>query len=827
MTTQTQNQNRAIADEAPVVYGSQVSNPSGEDGDEIDLIQLLVKCINHWQWFLVSILLFVAAGVLYILATPKTYVRNASVMITDDKDGNNKGAINALSDIGLFQSTSNVNNEMLAFKSPAIIGEVIQKLGLETDYTVRKGLRNVTLYGDSLPVKISFVDMPLSSQVSMELLLQENGKVDISDMTLNGEKCQTADMTVSVGDTVMTETGKIVITPGPNYIADLDKTIKIRRYSLPEAIEIYNSRLTENLAEEKASVIDFSFKDVNIERADAFLNALIDIYNTKWVDDKAKQALKTSEFIGERLKVIESELGTFDSDIAHYKGEHLVPDVEAASTMYMAKSNENTTRQLEVSTQIAISKYLLDHIKSPSTQGQLLPANSGIDNRGIEAQIQEYNALQLERDKLANTSGKNNPLMQDYDKSLQSMRNALIQSLINQGQTLNTQLNSLIKDDRATNRKIASSPTQAKYLLSVERQQKVMEALYLFLLQKREENELTLAFTPFNTRVITPPMGSNKPVAPKSMTILLACIVAGLVVPAIIIFIADNLDNRLRGRKDIEKVGTPLLGEIPEANGGKSKSRMHPLIRRWRDFIGKTSRTDATPPLLVREHGRSIVNEAFRMLRSNLEFITHNSQKRVIMITSFNPGSGKSFISLNLAAALALKQKGRRVLVIDLDLRRASVSQVLPGRSLGIADYLSEGIDNCDKYIQNTECEGLYILPVGTIPPNPSELLYSDHLKELITRYRQEYDYIFLDCPPAEIVADASIVSPLSDLTLFVIRAGLLDRRMIPEIDRINNSRRYNNLMLILNGTLPSSTTYGRYGYGSYYTKDTNSDSNN
>ena len=215
------------------------------------------------------------------------------------------------------------------------------------------------------------------------------------------------------------------------------------------------------------------------------------------------------------------------------------------------------------------------------------------------------------------------------------------------------------------------------------------------------------------------------------------------------------------------------------------------------------------------------------MLRSNLEFITHNSQKRVIMITSFNTGSGKSFISLNLAAALALKQKGRRVLVIDLDLRRASVSQVLPGRSLGIADYLSEGNDNCEKYLQNTECEWLYILPVGTIPPNPSELLYSDRLKELIARYRQEYDYIFLDCPPAEIVADASIVSPLSDLTLFVIRAGLLDRRMIPEIDRINNSRRYNNLMLILNGTLPSSTTYGRYGYGSYYTKDTNSDSNN
>lgn len=819
MTTQTQNQNRTLTDEMAVVHNSPIQNTSGNDNDEIDLIQLLMKCLSHWQWFLVSILLFMTAGVIYILATPKTYVRNASVMITDDKEGTNKGAINALSDIGLFQSTSNVNNEMLAFKSPSIIGEVIQELGLETDYTVRKGLRNVTLYGDSLPLKISFVGMPLSAQASMKLHIQGNGKVDISDMTLNGEKCQKADMTVNIGDTVNTEAGKIVINPGPNYVAGLGKTINIRRYSLPEAIEIYNRRLTENLAEEKASVIDFSFKDVNIGRADAFLNALIDIYNTKWVDDKAKQALKTSEFIGERLKVIESELGNFDSDIAHYKGENLVPDVEAASTMYMAKSNENTTRQLEVSTQIAISKYLLDHIKSPSTQGQLLPANTGIDNRGIEAQIQEYNTLQLERDKLANTSGKNNPIMQDYDKSLQSMRNALIQSLVNQERTLDTQLNSLIRDDRATNRKIASSPTQAKYLLSVERQQKVMEALYLFLLQKREENELSLAFTPFNTRVITPPMGSNRPVAPKSMTVILCCLLAGLIVPAAIIFITDSLDNRLRNRMDLEKVVTPLLGEIPDATARKSQSHLLPLKKRlnW-----KSSRSDTAPPLLVREHGRSIINEAFRMLRSNLEFMTHNGQKRVIMLTSFNPGSGKSFITLNLGAALALKQKGRRVLIIDLDMRHASMSHELSAHTFGIADYLSEGIDDCDRYIQPTECNGLYILPVGTIPPNPSELLYSDRLKNLIARYRQEYEYVFLDCPPAEIVADASIVSPLSDLTLFVIRAGLLDRRMIPEIDRLNNSRRYNNLMLILNGTLPSSTTYGRHGYGSYYTKDKN-----
>lgn len=447
-----------------------------------------------------------------------------------------------------------------------------------------------------------------------------------------------------------------------------------------------------------------------------------------------------------------------------------------------------------------------------------MPANSGIENRGIETQIQEYNTIQLERDKLASTTGENNPIMQDYDKSLRSMRSALVQSLVNQERTLQTQLNSLIRDDRATNRKIASSPTQAKYLLSVERQQKVKEALYLYLLQKREENELTLAFTPYNTRVITPPMGSNKPTAPISRNILLICFVVGIVLPALILFLDESMNSRLRNRSDLDGIKTPLLGEIPEASDNTMSLRMRSFRRRWREMMGKSSKIEEAPSLLVHEHGRSIVNEAFRMVRSNLEFMTRNGRNRVIMLTSFNPGSGKSFISLNLAAALALKDKSRKVLVIDLDLRRASVSRILADHSRGIADYLSEATDNCDQYIQATPCKGLYILPVGTIPPNPAELLYSDRLKNLIEKYRQEYDYVFFDCPPAEVVADASIITPLADMTIFIIRAGLLDRRMIPEIDRIYDSQRYKNFMLILNGTISSATPYRRYAYYSYYT---------
>ncbi|QCD39140.1 polysaccharide biosynthesis tyrosine autokinase [Duncaniella sp. C9] len=787
------------------------------DDSSFNLHDFFILCLNKWKWFVISIIIFLGLGVLYIMSTPETYTRTASVMINEDTESGSQGVASALSDIGLFQSSANVNNEMLAFQSPAIIADVIQRLGLQTDYIYRHNLKNITLYGDSCPVSVDFLSIPSKQSASMELDIRDDGKIDISKMMLNGVECDPSEMTVNIGDTVATSFGPITINPGPAYAKRFGNTIKIFRYSISDAIEAYKARLSENLADDNSTVIDFTIKDVSIQRADDFLNTLIDIYNEKWVDDKAK-AKSTSRFIAERLRVIEQELGNVDSDIADFKGEHLVPDVAAASAMYMEDANENTKQQMQVSTQIAISKFILDYIKNPDTNGQLVPANAGLENPGIEAQINEFNQLQLERDKLSNSTGDTNPLLQDYDKNLRSMRSALVSSLTNQERALQTQLNSLIRSDRATSRKIASSPGQAKYLLSVERQQKVKEALYLYLLQKREENELTLAFTPYNTRIITPPMGSNRPTAPISRNILLICFALGILIPGFILFIDESMNSRLRNRGDLEGIRTPLIGEIPESSDSNTL-HVRRWRRRWRDILGKNSQIEEAPSLLVRDHGRSIIDESFRMVRANLEFMTRNSQNRVIMVTSFNPGSGKSFISLNLAAALALKEKNRKVLIIDLDLRRASVSRILPDHSRGITDYISGATDNCDKYIQQTECPGLYLLPVGTIPPNPSELLYSDRLKQLIEKYRQEYDYIFLDCPPAELVADASIIAPLADITIFILRAGLLDRRMIPEIDRIYDSRRYHNFMVILNGTLTSGAPYNRASYYSAYDK--------
>lgn len=556
-----------------------------------------------------------------------------------------------------------------------------------------------------------------------------------------------------------------------------------------------------------------------MQRGDDFLSALIDIYNEKWVEQKAQMAVATSEFINERLNVIEKELGHVDDNIATFKGEHLVPDVAAASEMYMANANENTKQQLGVMTQMEITRFLIDYMQSPANKGKLLPGNLGIENQGIVAQITEYNNLQLERDQLLSTTGENSPLVKDRDNSLASIRAALASSLNTQLRMLGTQLAALERSDRKTNAKIASSPSQAKYLLSVERQQKVKESLYLFLLQKREENELSLAFTPYNTRVITPPMGSLKPSSPVTRNIMLVALVIGLLIPAIILFLSETLNNRLRSRADLEGVKAPFIGEIPEEV--TSKNRINRWRRRWRDTIGKESRIEEAPTLIVKPHGHSLLNESFRMVRSNLEFMTRGGKNKIAMITSFNPGSGKSFVTLNLGATMAIKHKDVKVLIIDMDLRRASLSKVVGNYAPGVSDYLSEATDDIRKLIRPTSQEGLYMIPVGTIPPNPTELLYSTRMQEMLDKLREEYDLILLDCPPADIVADSTIITPLADMTIFILRAGLLDRRLLPELNKMYDNHRFNNLMVVLNGTTSVATPYRRYAYrNKYVTED-------
>lgn len=788
------------------------NKPAGND-DFLRIQDLFILCLAKWYWFVISLAVLLGAATIYLLKTPPVYTRSASLLIKEDgKSGSGNEAAGVLGDIDIFRTSTNINNEMLSMQSPAVMYEVVRRLHLDVNYTTDGRFYDPVIYGSDNPYEVSFFDLGDAESASFTLRPDKDGQVKLTDFTRNGEEAD-GDAVTALNDTVQTPVGRLLVNARPGSTA-AQQTVFVSRISMQDATAGYSSRLSVALNDEKSTVVNLTLQDVCTQRAEDVLNTLISVYNENWVKDKNQIAVSTSMFINERLGVIERELGNVDEDISSYKSENLLPDVQAAASMYMAESSETNAKIQTLNTQLSMTRYVRSYLTGASSRNQLLPANSGIENSGIEKQIAEYNTLQLRRNDLVANSSETNPLVVDMDHSLHALRDAIIRTLDNYVTTLNTQLRALQQSARQTTARIAANPSQGKYLLSVERQQKVKESLYLFLLQKREENELSQAFTAYNTRVIMPPSGSMAPTAPAKKNILLIAFVIGLIVPVAVIFLRESMNTRIRGRKDLEALTLPFVGEIPQAATKKKGT--------------SDKKSTENNPIVVHEGSRDIINEAFRVLRTNLEFMTDKEQhSNVIVVTSFNPGSGKSFLAMNIAVSLAIKQK--KVLVIDGDMRHGSTSAYVGSPQTGLSNYLSGHVNNLkDIIVTDARHANLQFLPVGTIPPNPTELLFSDRLKQLIDTVRSQYDYIFIDCPPIEMVADTQIIEQLADRTLFVVRTGLLERSMLPELQRIYDEKKYKNMALILNGTVGSGGHYGyrygyRYGYhygygsGSYY----------
>lgn len=784
--------------------------PVGKPADDFIRIQdLWSMFVPQWYWFAISLFITLTIAVLYLLSTPPIYTRTAAILVKDNsKSSSSTSAMNDFSDLGIFKSNTNINNELLTLKSPTLMTEVVNRLGLNETFTIRKGLKNVDLYKVS-PVTITFCDK-IEVPLSFTIKFSSKEAFAISELEISGEDIGET-LSAQMGDSIQTSAGIMIVSPTQEFTdVFIGTSIRYVRGSVRAAVDTYSNALVAELGNEDATIINLSINDTSIRKAEDILNTLIEVYNENWIREKNQIAVSTSQFISDRLGVIESELGHVDENISSYKSEHLLPDVQAASSLYMAQSAENNKELSTLNNQLSTAQYIRRELNTKQLD-QTLPANSGIVSANIETQISEYNNLVLDRNRLIANSSEKNPLVKNMASSLQSMQRTIIQSVDNLIVSLNTQIRSLRRQEEATTNRLASNPNQAKYLLSVERQQKVKEELYLYLLQKREENELSQAFTAYNTRLITAPRGSMFPTAPRKMNILLVAFAVGLLVPAVGIFMKENMNTKVRGRKDLENLSIPFIGEIPQYSGTKKK---------WWEF--KHRKRQDMKIIVVNEGNRNIINEAFRVLRSNMDFMaSKDNNQHVFVLTSFNPGSGKSFLAINIAISFAIKKK--KILVIDGDLRHRTVSSYVDSPNKGLSDYLNNQIEDWKEIIVSYKgYTNLHILPIGTIPPNPTELLEDSKLSMLIETLRPEYDYIFIDCPPVDIVADAQIIEKWADRTIFVVRSGLLDRSMLSELENMYTGKRFKNLSMILNGTESTGGRYGyrygyHYGYASYY----------
>lgn len=796
------------------------TNASFRQEDSLNIKDLMLLYLSKWRWFLLSLAVCIGLAVVYLLRTPSVYTRTATLLIEDnDKGGSISASEMSFADLGLFQSNTNVNNEIIAMSSPALMQDVVRRLHLDMTYSADGRFHDEVLYGSTLPVTVALNEFTDGESASLTMYVDTSGAVSLYDFrtVLNGENVRYKDVVQGkVGETVETPLGGIVVNPTAFFHrVGSGMEITVSKSTLYGATTAYSSKLTVSLLQKEATVVSLSMKDVSVQRAVDVLNTLISAYNESWVSAKNQIAVSTSAFIDDRLRVIEHELGAVEEDISSYKSKNLIPDLQASSDLYIQQSSETEVKLLELSNRMYMVRYISDYMSREENAFELLPAGTGIESTGIEGQILEYNNKLLERNYLVASSSTSNPLVVDADQALQSMRATILTSLENYTVMLQNQMESLRQQESKATDRIAATPDQAKYLLSVERQQKVKESLYLFLLQKREENELSQAFTAYNTRLITPPVGSIAPTSPARMQILLIAFVLGLVIPMGVFFLKENGNTRLRGRKDLESMSVPYIGEIPMCDGKKSSIRY-----RLRNLTRRGAKNDDVE-VVVKEGVRNVVNEAFRVVRTNLEFMHVPSSGHVYMTTSFNPGSGKTFITVNVAVSLAIR--GRKVLVVDGDMRRATASRLLHSPSIGISDWLSGRETDMDCILFRTDIhENLWMMPVGTIPPNPTELLQDGRLKELFDALKDSFDYIFIDCPPINIVADTQIISKVADRTVFIVRAGLLERSMLPELEADFRDGRYPGLCMVLNGTVSKGGRYGysygySYGYGYYH----------
>ncbi len=802
------------------------TNSNTASTDQFSLPDFLERCASKWKWFVLSVLVCMGMGTFYIMRTQPKYQRSMEVLVKDQEGGGGAADIaGAFSSLGLVSSNTNVYNELISLLSPAVMYEVVEKLGLDINYALKGFPRGTTLYGSNLPMLVKFSDLKEQQSASFRMDVAPDGSARLYKFVAHlpeGKVKYDDEVRLAPGfQSAKTPVGTILFLKNPRYKApeddpdkDKTKTYYIGKQSMQNAVEHYNQELKGELADKDAEVIDLSIKDASVERAVDILNTTLEVYNNNWVDDKNKMAIATSNFIDERLAVIQRELGDVDSEISVYKSETMIPDLKEAAKLSMQGTHDIDEKILETNNMLSMATYVKDYVNNPENASKVIPVNTGVGSNQLDVQITNYNNLLMTRNNLAANSSANNPIVAEYDVQLRGMREAIVKAINTQVVSLSAALRNAQGAKGNLQGQLSASPTQAKHLLGIERQQMVKQSLYLYLLQKREENELTQTFTANNTRVITPPMGSLRPVSPKKSMILAVTFLLGLIIPGAAIYMRMVSDNKVRTRKDLKRMNTPFIGEIPFFGRKKYFEKARKLFGIKKSKKGKHELEKVR--MAVSAGNRDILNESFRVIRGSIDFMMNkNASENVIMLTSFNPGSGKSFISYNIAASFAIK--GKSVIVVDCDLRHGSTSQFVGMPPKGISNYLTGNTDDWRKLVVPVNgVDGMFVMPIGHRPPNPAELLDTDRLGVLISELSKSYDYVFLDCPPVDIVVDTQIIEKHVHRTIFVVRAGLLEKGAVADIDTLYDTKRFKHMSVILNGTPQSQTRYGTYG-GSYY----------
>ena len=729
------------------------------------------------------------------LSLPKTkttvYEVSASVLIKDAKSNPGSQDFAALRDISGFGKigSNGVENEMELLKSKKMMQKVVQNLHLESTVYQKGKFKNTELYGKTSPIMVQVINEKPDTKYYKEPI---ELKISGNNITLSNKEL--APLKTTFDKTISLRFANIIITKNKGYVAPKEATndFLLNIASETQVTDSFQSNLKAALMNKDVTVIKMTMNYPEVNKAKDILNTLIRVYNNDAIEDKNSESKKTAEFIEERIRIIGNELGEVESRKERFKESNRITDLETEAKLGLQSSAETRGKLLEIDSQLEITNALLGYVNKQGTSA-VLPGNVGLDNASATSNISAYNQLVLEKNRLLENATPQNPLVIDLTKQINSMRNSVVESLAKNRSALQVAKGNYETENKTIVGQISKIPSQEKTFREIERQQQIKENLYLLLLQKREETAVSLAVTAPKARVVDEAYVNPIPVAPKGSIVLLMGLMAGMLIPFIVIYLIRLFDDKVKDKKDLDKLsnGKTLLGEIPSLDRGQNELVMA---------------NDITP-----------MAEAFRIVITNMNFMLPKKEKgKVVYVTSTVKGEGKTFVSVNLALTLASPK--HKVIIIGADIRNPQLQRYNPSRKGldGLTEYLYNDDEKIEDIIHvssfNKYCDVIYS---GSIPPNPADLLSNGRFEILIDQLKLIYEYIIVDTAPLMLVTDTFLNADLADATLYVTRSGFTEKSLIDFANKQINSKRIRNAAFILNDVSKDNLGYGnKYGYG-------------
>ena len=758
-----------------------------EDEKPINYREIIEKYLFHWKWFAACVILALLAAFVYLRYTPNTYEVAAVILIDEEASGSMSSELSVIEDLGLLGSgKKSIENEIGLLKSRSLMESVVKQLNLNCTYYKKGRLHTVELYKNEVPYKITFLNKEVS-------FYNKDTTFSILPISATNFKLRSSDGTVSkayvFGSNIKTALGAMIITPTAITSVFKDDEIIVQLSNLKNVVSGLRSAITVDVLYKKSTLIELKLQTKIKSKGQDILNTLVAHYNANGVEDKNLIGNNTALFINERLAVVEGDLLGVDKGVETFKTTNKLTDITSEASIVLENNSLLEKKIIDLNTQLKLADYLGNYISE--NKEQLIPANLGVANGNVSANTEKYNELLLERNRLLKTTSAKHPIVLNVNEQLMQLRNSIGQGLVNLKSTLKIGLNDAMREESSLHSRIYAVPKQEREFRDIERQQQIIETLYLFLLQKREENAISLAITVPNAKMIDAADGSNIPVSPKRKVIFLAALMLGFIIPFIILYIRFLIDNKVHNSKDVEAVvKAPMFGEIPTT---KEESK-----------------------IVVSGNEQSAIAESFRMLRTNLYFMLASTKVagKTVFITSTIPGEGKTFISLNLATALALSNK--KILLIGADIRKPKLVEYLNMNfGKGLTQFLVDDTLQPQEVIDHYPTGNFDIVSSGAVPPNPSELLMNGRFDELMTYAQANYDYIIVDTAPVQAVTDTLLLSHHAHVCLYIVRANYLDKRLLEVPEKIAKEKRLPNMAIIVNDVdLERGYGYSGYGYG-------------